>query len=149
MKCYPNDKKAWQRHKKICSGCESRELLSTSRVLALRTEWAEALPELGHAALRRNLHSGRTLADLVALRRLVINQCGRIVLPVAWSERLLGESGLRHLKPIPLHDLQVIQGTPHPHSHLVLMQECVQLAHRIPEALLSTKRLREIALVTC
>ena len=55
----------------------------TSRVLALRTAWAETLPELGHAAVRRNLHRGRTLAELVALRRLVINQCGRIVHAVA------------------------------------------------------------------
>ena len=55
----------------------------TSRVLALRTEWAETLPELGHAALRRYLHRGRMLAEVAALRRLVINQCGRMVHPVA------------------------------------------------------------------
>ncbi len=37
----------------------------------------------GAAALRRYFHRGRMLAELVALRRLMINQCGRMVHPVA------------------------------------------------------------------
>ena len=65
----------------------------TSRIPALRSERADTLPELGHAALRKYLHRGRSLAELVALRRLLISQCGRMVLPVAWSVRLLSEGG--------------------------------------------------------
>ena len=48
-----------------------------SRALVSRAVGADALPELGQAILRRNLHKGRMLAILVALRRLVVSQCGR------------------------------------------------------------------------
>ena len=109
-----------------------------SRALVLRAVGADALPELGHGTLRRNLHKGRMLPVLVALRRLVVSQCGRRLETEAWSERLLREGGLRHLKPTPLQVLQVIQGKPHPQSHLVFMEECEQLVHRMPVALRST-----------
>ena len=42
--------------------------------LTLRASGADAIPELWHPGLRRNLHKGRMLAVLVALRRLVVSQ---------------------------------------------------------------------------
>ena len=109
-----------------------------SRALVLRAVGADTLPDLGHGTLRRNLHKGRMLAVMVALRRLVVSQCGRRLETEARSERLLREGGLRHLKPTPLQALQVIQGEPDLQSHLVFMEECEQLVHRMPVALLST-----------
>ena len=117
-----------------------------SRALVLRAVGADALPELWHATLQRKLHKGRMLVVVVALRRLVVSQCGRRLETEVWSERLR-EGGLRHLKPTPLQVLQVIQGKPHPQSNLVFMEECGQSVHRMPVALLSTKRLRERALM--
>ena len=65
-----------------------------SRALVLRAVGADALPELGQSSLRRNLHKSRMLAILVALRRLVVSQCGRRLETEPWSERLLRECGL-------------------------------------------------------
>ena len=60
----------------------------------LRAMEADALPEPGQTALQRNLHKGRMLAALVALRRLVVSQWGRRLETEPWSERLLREGGL-------------------------------------------------------
>ena len=62
--------------------------------LMLRASGADAIPELGQPGLRRNLHNGRMLAVLVALRRLVVSQGGRRLVSGTWSGRLLRESGL-------------------------------------------------------
>ena len=99
---------------------------------------AEVLPELEEANLRMNLHNGRSLAELRTRRRLVSNQCGRLELLRVVSVCLFSESGLRHLKPTPLQDWQVVHGTPHEQCHLVLIQVSLQLEHRRADALLST-----------
>ena len=65
-----------------------------SCALMLRASGADAIPELGQPGLRRNLHKGRMLAVLVALRRLVVSQGGRRLETEFWSERLLREGGL-------------------------------------------------------
>ena len=65
-----------------------------SCALMLRASGADAIPELWQAGLRRNLHKGRMLAALVALRLLVVSQGGRRLEAGAWSVRLLREGGL-------------------------------------------------------
>ena len=107
-----------------------------SCALGLRAVEADAIPEPWQAGLRRNLHKGLMLAALVALRLLVESQGGRLGAG-AWSARLLREGGLWHLKPTPRQELHVIHGRPHGHSHLVFMDEWLQIVHRMFVALWS------------
>ena len=106
-----------------------------SFALVLRAGGADAIPELEQPSLRRNLHKGRMLAVLLTLRRLVVSQEGRRLETETWSERFLSEGGLWHLKSTPRQELQVIQGRPHGQSHLVFMEECEQVVHRMLVAL--------------
>ena len=108
-----------------------------SCALVLRAGGADAKPELEQPSLRRNLHKGCMLAVLLTLRRLVVSQEGRRLETETWSERLLSEGGLWHLKPTPRQELQVIQGRPHGQSHVVFMEECEQLVHLMLVALQS------------
>ena len=120
-----------------------------SKARELGSEMADTLPEPVLAALRKNLHKGRSLAELAARHRLLSSQCERLVLPEVWSVRLLSEGGLRHLKPTPLQVWHVIQGRPQPQCHLVLMHVSLQLEHRIADALLSTQMFLKMASVLC
>ncbi len=112
----------------------------TSRSLAKGLNMAEALPELGPAILRRNLHKGRSRAARSARRRLVCNHCGRtLVASKDCSGRLLSEGGLRQLKPMPLQVWHVIHGWLQPQCHL-----CV---HASVLTIKATKNRRPFAMI--
>ena len=59
---------------RVCLMADSGLGHLASCALMLRASGADAIPELGQPGLQRNLHKGRMLAALVALRRLVVSQ---------------------------------------------------------------------------